>query len=211
MKEITKIFGTIKIRCFDKKGEPYFSVLDSCKVLGISNSRDFTATLSKDDVDTVDVIDRLNRNQKLTIINESALYELIFKSRKQEAKAFKKWVTHEVLPSIRKTGKYSIPEKLKLDSIKSRNMLTDSWQDCGVTKKHEFVQLTLQEYKSLDFEKSKRKKDMTKGELLLLAALEAMESLSLFVEPKYGYYECRDNLKKTAISVKDSIKAKELT
>ena len=61
-------------------------------------------------------------------INEGALYQLIFRSRKKTAKEFKKWVTHEVLPSIRKTGKYSIPEKLKIKSTKARNSMTKEWK-----------------------------------------------------------------------------------
>lgn len=106
MKQIIKVFEKENVRCFEKSGEPYFSVLDVCTVLGLSNSREQTSRLEKDDVRTVDVIDRLNRNQILTIINESALYELIFKSRKPDAIKFRKWVTHEVIPAIRK---YSPP------------------------------------------------------------------------------------------------------
>lgn len=62
--------------------------------------------MSKDDVRNTDVIDKLKRKQKVNIINESGLYCLIFSSRLSAAKDFKKWVTSEVLPAIRKYGRY---------------------------------------------------------------------------------------------------------
>ena len=160
-----------------------------------------TSRLDPDDVAITDVIDSMGRNQKLTIINEGALYQLIFRSRTIEAKAFRRWVTHEVLPSIRKTGKYSIPQNLKQISTKNRNALTEAWAESGIEKKHHFIQLTLQEYKALGFEKGKKKENMDKGELLLLNALESMEMLNLYNSPKEGYYECRDSLKETASQI----------
>ncbi|MCP4355760.1 MAG: hypothetical protein GY793_09065 [Proteobacteria bacterium] len=198
MKEIIKCFGKENIRVFNVKGEVYFSVLDVCVVLGLSNSRQATSRLDKDDVTITDVIDRLGRNQNLTIINEGALYQLVFRSKKEQAMKFRKWVTHEVLPSIRKTGKYSIPDNLKKLSTDNRKVLTDIWRDSGIEKKHHFIQLTLQEYKALGFEKGKKKKDMSKGEVLLLSALESMEALKLFHNPKGDYYSCKDSLYDTA-------------
>ena len=74
------------------------------------------------------------KKTKIIIINESGLYELLFKSRKKEAIAFRDWIFEEVLPSIRKTGKYSIPDKLSKKSKEDRNLLTSSWKDHGITK-----------------------------------------------------------------------------
>ena len=68
--------------------------------------------LDKDEVDSIDLIDAMNRKQKTYVVSESGLYSLILGSRKPEAKEFKRWVTHEVLPQIRKTGGY-IPIKDK--------------------------------------------------------------------------------------------------
>lgn len=202
MKEIIKIFKAEKVRCFIKNDEPYFSISDICNILNLTNVTDTLKTLEKDDIDSIDVIDSVNRKQSIYVINEAALYDVIFRSKKQEAKDFKKWVTHEVLPSIRKTGKYSIPEKLKIDSIKNRNLLTDEWKEHGIEKKHEFIQLTLQEYKALGFEKGKRKKDFSKGEVLLLNALESMENLKLFYdETIQGYDQCKDSVYNTSNKV----------
>ena len=195
-KELIKTFNDHDVRIFDIKGEPYFSVLDACNVLNISNSRMATSRLDPDDVTITDVIDSMGRDQKLTIINEGALYQLIFRSRTKDAKQFRKWVTHEVLPSIRKTGKYAIPDNLKKLSTRTRNVLTDTWKECGIEKRHHFIQLTLQEYKALGIDK--KKKDMDKSEILLLSALESMEALKLFYDPKGDYYSCRDSLFETA-------------
>lgn len=90
-------------------GEPWFVAKDVCRVLGLVNSRKSTASLD-DDEKGVTNSDTPGGTQELTVVNESGLYSLIFQSRKPEAKAFKKWVTSEVLPSIRKYGYYIAPE-----------------------------------------------------------------------------------------------------
>ncbi len=198
---IIKKFNENDVRIFDIKGNPYFSVYDVCEVLGLSNSRVATSRLDKNDVTIRDVIDSMGRNQKLTIINEGALYQLIFRSRKSEAKSFKKWITHEVIPQIRKTGQYSISGSLKKKSTKTRNLLTDEWSNHGVSNSKEFAYLTLEEYKQLQFDRDKRKKDFDDGELKTLMALEAMEMLSLHYNPVEGYVECKENLTKTAKKV----------
>lgn len=77
-----------------------------CEVLDIANPRDETSRLERDDVGTTDTIDRLGRSQQVSTVNESGLYDVIFQSRKPEAKRFRRWVTNEVLPAIRKTGAY---------------------------------------------------------------------------------------------------------
>lgn len=212
MKQIIKIFNSEKIRVFLKNNEPYFSISDICNILNMSNVTDTLKTLSKDDIDSIDVIDKLNRKQSIYIINEYALYDVIFKSKKPEAKAFKKWVTHEVLPSIRKTGKYSIPENVKQFSTEKRNELTNEWKNHGIEKPFQYAQLTLEEYKLLDM-KGKLKKDMSKGELLLLSALESLEALKLFNDNTIeGYYPCKDSLNKTSNNLKEIIdKNKEIT
>jgi hypothetical protein len=91
-----------------KDGEPWFVAVDVCRVLEISNNRDALSRLDEDEKDDVGITDRLNRTQNMAIISESGLYSLVLTSRKPEAKAFKKWLTAEVLPAIRKTGSYSV-------------------------------------------------------------------------------------------------------
>ncbi len=86
--------------------EPWFVASDVCAALTIGNSRMALDRLD-DDEKGVSSIDTLGGKQDMAVVNESGLYSLILGSRKPEAKRFKRWVTHEVLPSIRKTGSYA--------------------------------------------------------------------------------------------------------
>lgn len=101
------------IRVFGTTDEPWFIAKDIAQVLGIKNHYDFISSLDEDQKDDLDTIDTIGRTQKMTIINESAVYEMIFNSRKAEAKQFRKWVCNDVLPSIRRKGKYELEEKNK--------------------------------------------------------------------------------------------------
>ena len=85
--------------------EPWFVAKDVCQVLGIEKHRDAISRLDEDERGSV-LVDTLGGKQQFTAANESGLYHLIFQSRKPEAKKFRKWVTGEVLPAIRKTGRY---------------------------------------------------------------------------------------------------------
>ena len=96
-------FGSIRTLSID--GEPWFVASDVCKALGIANNRDAVARLDEDEKG-VALTDTLGGVQNLTTVNEPGLYALVLSSRKPEAKAFKRWITHEVIPSIRKHGGY---------------------------------------------------------------------------------------------------------
>lgn len=96
-------FDTHTVRALLRDDEPWFVAADVCIALTIGNSRDALARLD-DDEKGVGSIDTPGGTQAMTVINESGLYSLILGSRKPEAKRFKKWVTSEVLPAIRKTG-----------------------------------------------------------------------------------------------------------
>ena len=89
-------------------GEPWFVATDVCAALCIQNTTDALKRLD-DDEKGIDSIDTLGGKQDMAVVNESGLYVLILGSRKPEAKRFKRWVTHEVLPAIRRTGSYSVP------------------------------------------------------------------------------------------------------
>ena len=97
-------------------GEPWFVGKDVCDLLGLVNSRKSLQALDEDEKGVTNGY-TLGGNQELTIINESGLYHLIFISRKPEAKAIRRWATGTVLPSIRRTGSYSVsnnrPESTK--------------------------------------------------------------------------------------------------
>ena len=103
-------FGAHAVRIIVRDGEPWFVAFDVCQALGYANSRKAVADhLDDDERSTVTNSDSRNGGGKLTIINESGLYALVLRSRKPEARKFAKWVTGEVLPSIRKTGSYAKP------------------------------------------------------------------------------------------------------
>lgn len=89
-------------------GEPWFVGKDVCNLLGIANTKDSLSRLDDDERRGVGITDPIGRNQQVTCINESGLYHLIFISRKPEAKSIRRWVTGTVLPSIRRTGSYSL-------------------------------------------------------------------------------------------------------
>ena len=94
----------------DKNHEPWFVAKDVCKCLDIGNSRDAVAALDEDEKG-VDSIDTHGGAQEMSIISEAGLYSLILRSRKPQAKAFKRWITHEVLPALRRTGSYAMTEQ----------------------------------------------------------------------------------------------------
>lgn len=94
------------VRTVMRDGEPWFVLKDVCRILTIGNPTDVYNRLD-DDEKGVGQIDTPGGKQKMYIINESGLYTVILRSDKPEAKPFRKWVTAEVLPSIRRTGSYS--------------------------------------------------------------------------------------------------------
>ena len=91
-----------------RDGEPWFVAADVCKALEIGNPSQAIARLEDDEKMNTLISNEGNQrgNPNMTVVNESGLYALIFGSRKPEAKVFKRWVTHEVLPTIRRTGGY---------------------------------------------------------------------------------------------------------
>lgn len=96
-----------KIRAVEIDGEPWFVAADVCRALEIQNSRDAVTRLDDDEKNTVVLTDGIPGNPNKTIVNEPGLYTLVLGSRKPEAKAFKRWITHEVIPAIRKHGLYA--------------------------------------------------------------------------------------------------------
>ncbi len=104
-----------KVRTVEKDGVTWWVLKDVCNVLEMKDNSagEVVKRLDKDEYDSIGVTDNLGRQQNTYIVNESGLYNVILRSDKEEAKPFRKWVTGEVLPSIRKHGAYMTPEKLK--------------------------------------------------------------------------------------------------
>lgn len=110
MNEILRNFGYKgqAVRTLEKDGAVWWILTDVCRVLGLSTPARVAERLD-DDEKGVSLAHTLGGKQRMTIINESGLYSVLLRSDKPEAKPFKRWVTHEVLPSIRRTGQYIAP------------------------------------------------------------------------------------------------------
>ena len=107
-----------QLRTIKINGEIWFVAKDVCDALEIKNSRDALTRLDADEKNTVVLIDGIGNPNK-SVVNEYGLYTLVLSSRKPEAKTFKRWVTHDVLPSIRKTGQYSNLPQDYLSALKA--------------------------------------------------------------------------------------------
>lgn len=98
-----------EIRALEIDGQPWFVAKDVCDALGLGRQQDSTRYLDDDEKGEC-LVDTTSGQQRMVIVTEAGLYSLILRSRKPEAKAFKRWVTHEVLPAIRRHGLYATPE-----------------------------------------------------------------------------------------------------
>ena len=114
--------SNVCIRAQVINGEPWFVAKDVCQALSLKNSRQAVAGLDNDEISDVILNDTRSKNgatqrRTVTIVNESGLYGLIIQSRKPEAKPFRKWVTKEVLPTLRKTGIYAAQGSLNRNGV----------------------------------------------------------------------------------------------
>ena len=132
-------FSGQEVRIITINDEPWFVGKDVADILGYSNSRKALSDHVDDEDKGVTKSDTLGGNQNTTIINESGLYSLILKSKKPEAKQFKRWVTSEVLPTIRKHGAYMTDQKAQ--DVLHGNGLADLLIQAG------------EQIKSLEFDK----------------------------------------------------------
>lgn len=114
------------VRSVEMGGEPWFVAKDVCDMLGYGNPWDAVARhVDSEDKNTLAIHDGKRGNPNMTVVNESGLYALIFGSDLPAAKQFKRWVTHEVLPAIRKEGYYSIVSDEELVEKLCDKLLTD--------------------------------------------------------------------------------------
>ena len=101
-------YGDNQVRTIQQDGEPWFVLRDVCHALDIARGARVAERLDEDEVRQAYITDGMGRQQETAIINESGLYTVILRSDKPQAKPFRRWVTHEVLPSIRRTGSYGM-------------------------------------------------------------------------------------------------------
>ncbi|WP_405012294.1 Bro-N domain-containing protein [Kitasatospora sp. NBC_01539] len=104
-----------EVRVITRDGEPWWVAADVCAVLEIANPRDALRKVLDDDERGVATVYTPGGDQQVSVINEPGLYSLVLRSRKPQAKAFKRWVTHEVIPRIRRTGRYAVADSRQQD------------------------------------------------------------------------------------------------
>ena len=145
-------FGNIRAFA-DENGEPWFVAADVARVLDYRTASDAIRYLDDDEADTLKQRIRsengVEQERQMLIINESGLYNLVFRSRKPEAKKFRKWVTEEVLPSIRKTGSYSVTKNPVDVVVYSDNPLERCKALTAILEKQEEEKLLLEQQKHI--------------------------------------------------------------
>lgn len=113
-----------EIRTAGTSEEPLFCLVDICNAVDIANSTNVKNRLDGDDLQLVEVIDRLGRKQDAYFVTEAGMYDAILKSDSPKAKPFSRWITHDVLPSIRKTGSYSVKTEVNIPRIGFKDQIT---------------------------------------------------------------------------------------
>lgn len=111
----SKEFGEIRTYV-DERGEPWFCLLDVCRALDLT-ANGVKQRLGDNVISNYPISDTIGRTRQVLFVNEDGLYDVILESRKPEARAFRRWVTGEVLPAIRKTGGYMVAQTNESDEI----------------------------------------------------------------------------------------------
>lgn len=131
-------FGRVRTTVID--GEPWFVAADVCHALDIGNPSDALNRLD-DDERTLVSIEGASNGKPVNGVNEPGLYSLVLGSRKPEAKAFKRWITHDVIPTIRKTGGYQVPqspaEQMAQGILAAQKLLAE--RDATIVKQNEQI------------------------------------------------------------------------
>lgn len=157
-------FQENQVRTQNQNNEIWFCLKDVCSILEIKNHKDVISRLNLKGVDTIDTLTK-GGLQKMNFINESNLYKVIFQSRKPQAEQFTEWVTSEVLPTLRRTGSYRLPQtpeekiQLLLEANQSANAKIDKVEE-RVTNLEDNRFLNPNEYGYLNTQISARVKEV---------------------------------------------------
>ncbi len=194
-------FGEKSLNAFlDENGEPWFYASDVCALLEVKNVAQAVARLDEDEKGIYSN-DTLGGSQKVSIINESGLYSLTLSSKKKEAKDFKRWVTKDVIPAIRKNGKYEVvpvkelsPAEMLLQSVQ---LLVAQQKDIEVVKDrldvleakqitHPQDYFTIAGYSSLIHRKIQLKEAAALGRKSTKLCIDMGYSMGSMVDPRFG-------------------------
>lgn len=165
------IYGGEQLRTIQKPDGLWWVLRDVCQVLGLTTPARVAERLDEDEKG-VSLIHTPGGDQKITIINEPGLYAVILRSDKPEAKTFKCWVTHEVLPSIRRTGAYGVPPE-RLAHLHELQAKLEEWR--GLER--EFVQHTAESRKRYETNREWRDKCREYVKIYETAVAEEIKAL----------------------------------
>lgn len=165
------IYGGEQLRTIQQPDGLWWVLRDVCQVLGLTTPARVAERLDEDEKG-VSLIHTPGGDQKITIINEPGLYAVILRSDKPEAKAFKRWVTHEVLPSIRRTGAYGVPPE-RLAHLHELQAKLEEWR--GLER--EFVQCTAESRKRYETNREWRDKCRKYVKIYEAAVAEEIKAL----------------------------------
>jgi prophage antirepressor-like protein len=202
MREFSKNFKGQNFQIILKNQKELFIAKNACDILDIQNVSQALADIPESHKFTISLTysDETGRKRAHNVlcIDEPGLYRLIFKSRKPEAEKFQEWVFEEVLPSIRKTGKYDVRD-IREKSVEARHSVTDEWKRQGVSKPSEYGGLTRTSYYCLYHKHDVKKADMDREQVLKLAAFESLEAwrLNKIPENTLGYQGCELSISET--------------
>lgn len=200
-------YESAQIRTVDVSGETWFAAKDVAATLGYADGRSiFDKVPAK--WKGVHRLYTPSGEQDILCLSEHGLYFFLNRSDKPEAIPFQEWVAGEVLPSIRKTGAYSLPAKIDREKSKAiRNGITGLWQERGA-KKWDFKNLTHAEYRALGYKKVSevKKENMTRLEIAKLAGLEMFESMKLERNAEIaGYHGLKDSILETGAAIETAL------
>lgn len=197
---LSRPFDGHEVRTVVIRGEPWWVAKDVAEILGYRDAANLARRIDEEDRGT-HIMSTPSGDQPFSIINESGLYTAILGSNKHEAKAFKRWIVSEILPSIRRTGRYEVGQSERKKSAQIRTDLTAAWKARGADKQHHYINLTRAEYKGLGYGNGMgvHKEDFSREELLRLSAFESLEALKLERNPQIsGYHELAASVLETA-------------
>ncbi len=134
MKNLQRVFNyhESQVRTITKDGEQWFVAKDVCVILELGDTHKAVERLDDDERSLIPVTDSLGRQQEMYVINEPGLYSLIIGSRKKEANEFKRWITHDVIPALRRTGMYQVaPNSTESTALQAARQLLLVAEDHG--------------------------------------------------------------------------------
>jgi prophage antirepressor-like protein len=201
MKELLRLFDNRPVRMVLVQGEPWFVAKDIAEALGYKDTVNAIKQHCKG-VAKHHPLTTEGGTQEVRIIPEPDLYRLIISSHLPSAERFERWIFEEVLPSIRKTGRYAVDPDLRRASISARLTLTSQWREHGADKPYHYINLTNKTYKLLRFPAKAKKADMDQEQIAELRVFEALESLKLIRNPEIqGYHGLDASLEETATAL----------